>query len=261
MKKAEKLARAEKARLALRALGGSDASTDNAPQGERVAAPAATGAPTADQARKSGKSKPESSSGVVYTGARGEAPPPSDPVPPEVLARVRTIKAWEGPPPQEGDIVFYRGNRYWVEAAPAAFSPETSPWVRIGDKPVPKPIIEPTTGLRVHRPLNNDRESFYVHPDLLKPLPPDFNRKATRLPTVASVARAERAKSGSRDVGDEIATRLRECGDLESVYRCAAEYLREPVEALKKKYAHLNPGQQRMNLGNRMRAKWKKEHV
>ncbi len=53
--------------------------------------------------------------------------------------------------------------------------------------------------------------------------------------------------------GDEVAKML--LGkDLEAVYKLAAETLGETQKDLKAKYEHLNPGMQRMNLGNRMRA-------
>lgn len=53
--------------------------------------------------------------------------------------------------------------------------------------------------------------------------------------------------------GDKVAKAL--IGkDLEQVYAFAAKTLKEPVADLKKAYKHLNPGMQRMNLGNRIRA-------
>ncbi len=53
--------------------------------------------------------------------------------------------------------------------------------------------------------------------------------------------------------GDEVAQKL--LGkDLDQVYAMAAEALKEDEADLRKKYAHLNPGMARMNLGNRMRA-------
>lgn len=58
--------------------------------------------------------------------------------------------------------------------------------------------------------------------------------------------------NSSLDCGDDVATRLRG-KDLDEVYRVASEILREPMAALRRKYEHLNPGMQRMNLGNRIR--------
>lgn len=42
---------------------------------------------------------------------------------------------------------------------------------------------------------------------------------------------------------------------LEEMYEVASQKLGVPVDELKDRYKHLNPGLQRMNLGNRMRAK------
>lgn len=57
----------------------------------------------------------------------------------------------------------------------------------------------------------------------------------------------------SLDCGDPLAAALRG-KSLDDVYKAAAKELREPEADLRKRYAHLNPGMQRMNLGNRMRA-------
>jgi hypothetical protein len=56
----------------------------------------------------------------------------------------------------------------------------------------------------------------------------------------------------SVDSGDELAQELRGA-NLEAVYQRAARALGVTEAALRAKYAHLNPGMQRMNLGNRMR--------
>ncbi len=53
--------------------------------------------------------------------------------------------------------------------------------------------------------------------------------------------------------GDDTAKKL--LGkDLDTVYALASKALKEPEASLRKKYAHLNVGMQRMNLGNRIRA-------
>lgn len=56
----------------------------------------------------------------------------------------------------------------------------------------------------------------------------------------------------SYDVGDDIAKLLRG-KELAEVYELAAKKLDCSVRSLKEKYGHLNVGQQRMNLGNRLR--------
>lgn len=86
--------------------------------------------------------------------------------------------------------------------------------------------------------------------------------KAAR-PPMSEEAKAklrEYADTHPKDVGDQVAIWLRGL-DLEGVYVKGAEYLGEKLDVLKAKYAKLNPGQQRMTIGNRMRAKWKKENL
>ena len=60
----------------------------------------------------------------------------------------------------------------------------------------------------------------------------------------------------SLDNGDGVAATLRGVA-LELVYKTTAKEIGESVEALKAKYGHLNPGMQRMNLGNRLRAHYR----
>lgn len=54
------------------------------------------------------------------------------------------------------------------------------------------------------------------------------------------------------DTGDKTADRLRG-KTLEEAYAIAAKILAESTKGLVERYGHLNPGQQRMCLGNRMR--------
>ncbi len=56
----------------------------------------------------------------------------------------------------------------------------------------------------------------------------------------------------SYDNGDDVATKLRG-KTLDDVYAYAAKQLKEPEKDLRTKYKHLNPGMQRMSLGNRLR--------
>lgn len=58
--------------------------------------------------------------------------------------------------------------------------------------------------------------------------------------------------SKSKHNNDRIAQALNG-QPLENVYAIAAEMTDIAVEDLEKRYEHLNPGQQRMNLGNRIR--------
>lgn len=52
--------------------------------------------------------------------------------------------------------------------------------------------------------------------------------------------------------GDSVAKKL-DARTLDDVYRVAAKELGVAETELREKYKHLNPGMQRMNLGNRMR--------
>lgn len=57
----------------------------------------------------------------------------------------------------------------------------------------------------------------------------------------------------SLNCGDDLAKKL--AGkDLDAVYKLAAKTLDVPEKDLRSRYAKLNVGMQRMNLGNRMRA-------
>lgn len=67
------------------------------------------------------------------------------------------------------------------------------------------------------------------------------------------------AASGKKSLhaGDTVAKAL-EYTELDYVYGVAADLLSIPLEDLKSKYEHLNLGSQRMNLGNRLRAAYKR---
>ena len=55
------------------------------------------------------------------------------------------------------------------------------------------------------------------------------------------------------DCADSVAKYLRTM-NLEQVYAHAAQQLNVSEDELRQKYGHLNPGMQRMNLGNRIRS-------
>lgn len=69
-------------------------------------------------------------------------------------------------------------------------------------------------------------------------------------PCVAASGRA------SKDNDDMVAQKLRG-QDLRLVYKIVAAEIEVSVTELKAKYGHLNPGQQRMCLGNRLRGHYK----
>jgi hypothetical protein len=55
------------------------------------------------------------------------------------------------------------------------------------------------------------------------------------------------------DIDDDVAQKLREM-DLGAIYKYAAGVLEVTQKELHERYQNLNPGMQRMNLGNRIRA-------
>lgn len=66
--------------------------------------------------------------------------------------------------------------------------------------------------------------------------------------------KTHRASSGRKSVdnGDNIALMLRD-KSLDEVYTISSNILKIPEQQLRAKYNHLNAGQQRMCLGNRLR--------
>lgn len=58
--------------------------------------------------------------------------------------------------------------------------------------------------------------------------------------------------ASSRDSGDEVAVLL-EGKTLDEVYTVAAKKTKNDEADLRKRFKHLNPGMQRMNLGNMIR--------
>lgn len=160
---------------------------------------------------------------------------------------------------KRGDSVWYRGDRFWVEFIPMDWSKGC--YARIcNTRVLPDPKMPtPSQSAELRDQGSKDLLSFCVYAGALS-LAPVAKSIMDKDPTKAAIARKERSDKGLRDVGDEVATKLRGCKDLAEVYVVASRYLEEPVAVLKKKYEHLNPGQQRMNLGNRMRNQWKREN-
>lgn len=144
-------------------------------------------------------------------------------------------------------VVYYRGERFFIEQSPPSW--EGSGFVRITDCPLRKE----------RETWPEERQSFSVFADLLQLVAPPPSPKAVmsnrRMPTPASV---ERAASGRSDAGDRAADLLRG-KTQDEVYKVTAAELGVPEADLRARYGHLNPGQQRMNCGNRLRAKFKQE--
>ena len=89
--------------------------------------------------------------------------------------------------------------------------------------------------------------------------PPMYERPVSRETVAVSVPRETAPKPAKSPVatGDDLATVLAGHG-LDVIYSAAAVVLSTDESELRQRYAHLNPGQQRMNLGNRIRSTWKK---
>ncbi|AZS06540.1 hypothetical protein [Alteromonas phage ZP6] len=84
----------------------------------------------------------------------------------------------------------------------------------------------------------------------------EVTEEKTSKSIVADPSKYQKSKSASGNVsrnnGDAVATAL--TGQpIENVRAIAAEMCDVPAEDLEAKYAHLNVGQQRMNLGNKIR--------
>ena len=89
--------------------------------------------------------------------------------------------------------------------------------------------------------------------------PPAYKRPVSRETVAVSVPRETAPKPAKSPVatGDDLAMVLAGHG-LDVIYSAAAVVLSTDESELRQRYAHLNPGQQRMNLGNRIRSTWKK---
>lgn len=85
---------------------------------------------------------------------------------------------------------------------------------------------------------------------------PGLKRIGAANAPLKDISKYERTKTASGnaslDSGDSVAKKLRGV-ELADVYKQAAKVLGEPIATLKSRYAHLNVGMQRMNLGNRIR--------
>jgi hypothetical protein len=100
--------------------------------------------------------------------------------------------------------------------------------------------------------------------------PTDKQATAARLKAIAEGARLKRVGDKEFDLSDYVAVKSAggnsslDCGDdlaeklrgmeLDEVYALASKKLEMPEKVLRQRYAKLNVGMQRMNLGNRMRA-------
>jgi hypothetical protein len=143
-----------------------------------------------------------------------------------------------------GTAVFYRGERYFIESCPKSW--DYSAHVYISD-------IKTREGEGTAKTANR----FGVHPDLLELAPTIKGFNAKQPTQKAVIAKADREAKGIKDAGDIVAETLRGL-DLDQKYAVAAAFMLEEEQDLRDKYGRLNPGQQSMNLSNRMRAWLKK---
>lgn len=144
-----------------------------------------------------------------------------------------------------GDSVWYRDQRFYLECVPESWEESCS--VRISSERI-LPDREPP----------RDRVSLCVHADMVTVAPVTRNPYG-RQPSKKTVDRREKMKQeGVRDNGDAVAMILRDAHSLGDVYKVTAKHLGVTEKELKARYGHLNPGQQRMNCGNRLRGAHKK---
>lgn len=144
-----------------------------------------------------------------------------------------------------GQSVWYRGERFWVISGSPDWSHTCH--IRIADS-----RVRPESG------IPQGTISFCVHADAVD-IATTTKNPYSRQPSLSEEQRRERVKvTGINDNGDPVAEALRKCGTLDAAYAAASGFLKVDEQELRAKYAKLNPGQQRMNLGNRMRNYLKK---
>lgn len=158
---------------------------------------------------------------------------------------------------KRGESVWYRDERYYIMYFPTAWSKGT--FARIASTPFrPESTDAEVEHLVQQQPSSQAAMIISVPVDTLQRAKTVGNPGIKAQPTKSAIEkRAEMKKAGVTDIGDPVAVMLRECTTLDDVYECASNYLDQPISKLKERYAHLNAGQQRMNLGNKMRFKAK----
>lgn len=107
--------------------------------------------------------------------------------------------------------------------------------------------------------VQNGRRLIKVAQDKIEALPaidPISKPKSRKANPVRNVCISSSGRV-SHDNGDSVASDLRG-KTLEEVYCVVADQIKIPVPELQAKYSHLNPGQQRMSLGNRLRGHLKR---
>lgn len=210
-----------------------------------------TGGPRKPKTPKQ-KAPPKKVNGTPRAEAAPAVSPPAKPVvtegykttvPPPHVQNVRTKLHWptrHAPGSlNNGDSVWYRDERYYIANVPPSW--EHTSYVNICSMPIRPNSYTP-----------REAEFFFVHADLLD-LAPVVKTIFHDQPTRSAIETQQRKKElGITDIGDDIGELLRG-KSVDETYAIAAKRLRTPEDELRAKYRHLNPGQQRMVLGNRMR--------
>lgn len=147
----------------------------------------------------------------------------------------------------DGTIKSFRGAQFSYVDAPAESVTAEEAFGAANDK---RPAQVPANAASAPKKA---RETAPRAPRARKPLTERKNGKIDAL--YLQFYKQYRQPNGvlSVDNGDDVAAKLRGM-DLARVYAYAAGLLNESIEGLKARYEHLNPGMQRMNLGNRVRA-------
>ena len=170
--------------------------------------------------------------------------PNPEPVPGNGKSEIRRPTKFAPGDLKVGDAVWYRDSRYWVEWIADDWN--ESVFVHLSSE-----RIVPD------RPATKTRIAVAVYADCIERAVVTKNAH-TKQPTKADIQRKERSAEGKKDVGDPVAEMLREYETMDEIYWITAKLLNTPEEDLRAKYDHLNPGQRRMNCGNRLRGAYKK---
>lgn len=162
-----------------------------------------------------------------------------------------------------GDIAIYNGNEAEVVAVSGGWTTiitQEGRQVKARNSQLSAPGAKPAKPAKASKPakpakpkaskpkVEGDEDEDEIQPVRLHPDLTKYTKHDTK------------TTSGRRciDIADEVADLLRG-EDLESVYKIGARKLSElgskvKVADLQAQYEHLNPGMQRMNIGNRLRA-------
>lgn len=135
------------------------------------------------------------------------------------------------------------GEQAVAETAGAPTTPPAKPKAKKAAKPKAKPAKAKKAAKKA-KAKKGDVEGMGILREYAEKYEKPVDKKGERVKTPAG--------NPVIDCGDEVATALRG-KDLAQVYEVVAKRIGESVASLKTRYGKLNLGQQRMNLGNRLR--------